>query len=63
MIFGQGIVFGLASEMDMFDTESLLEYQGGNSCLTRPRYALTEAITRRGASITVKIHITCTEYS
>lgn len=46
------------------DTESLLlkfpNHQGGYGilcvvCLTQPRYALTKAITRRGAIITVKI--------
>lgn len=34
-ISGQGVVFGLVSEMDTFDTESLLECQDGNSCLER----------------------------
>lgn len=35
MISGQGVVFGLVSEIDMFDTQSLLEYKDGNSCLKR----------------------------
>lgn len=48
--FWQELVFGLVSEMDMFDIESLLEYPDGNSCLARPRYTLSEAVTHRGAN-------------
>lgn len=51
-ISGQGYVFGLVSETNMFDTESLLEYQDWELVL--------EAITHRVASITVMIHDICT---
>ena len=55
MTSGQGVGFLRGG----YDTESLLKSPGRGVlcvvCFTQPRYALTEAISRRGASITAEI--------